>query len=320
MSGTHRDSDRPSPSTALQLSSLCGHLIRRCERIHTGIWLDEIGESVTSVQYGVLAALDDRPGIDQRLLSEIVALDKSSTADVVARLMRARWITRRRNADDGRRYELALTPAARAAFAQLVPEVGRVQDRLLEAVADGDRGDLLRGLRLIAGGAGAVGSPRADRRRSAPDVDYAATEVAALDVPGHHIRRAQQAHTAIWKAEFGRELTGPQYAVLHVLARSPHINQGTTCLLAAVDKSTGADIVDRLVRQGRIVRHRDPDDGRGNVLSLTDDAIRLAEQASPRVEAVQHRLLAPITVSDRDEFVRLLQRVAYAGMALDAFL
>ena len=61
-----------------------GYLIRRAQQLHAALWLREVG--ITSVQFGVLNVLALHPDIDQRTVGEHLGLDRSTIADLVARL------------------------------------------------------------------------------------------------------------------------------------------------------------------------------------------------------------------------------------------
>jgi DNA-binding MarR family transcriptional regulator len=289
------------PPGGVALSHICGHLIRRSQQVHNSLWVEEFADDLTSPQYGVLSVLAVRPGIDQGQLGELVSLDKSSTADVVARLAGRMWVSRERDPGDARRNVLALTPAAAIAFRHLVPMSQRVQERVLAPVPDDDRDGFLRSLRAVARFDAVATAGRSPSRPVA----------LRIDVPGHLIRRAQRVHTAYWAEIFDRELTGPQYAAMHVLAQWPDINQRQLGEAAALDKSTAADILDRLERRGWVVRHRDPADGRGKLLALSDEAAVIIDDLAPRVAEVQDALLSPLAPPRRDEFLRILALVAY---------
>jgi DNA-binding MarR family transcriptional regulator len=291
------------PPGGVTLPRICGHLIRRSQQVHNALWVEEFANDLTSPQYAVLSVLSVRPGIDQVRLGELVSLDKSSTADVVARLAGRMWVSRERDPEDARRNVLALTPAAAVAFRHLVPMSQQVQERVLRPVPTAARDGFLQSLRAVA---------RFDR---ALIIGRSPSQLVALhiDVPGHLIRRAQRIHTAYWAEIFDRELTGPQYAALHVLAQWPDINQRQLGEAAALDKSTAADIVDRLERRGWVVRHRDPADKRGKLLALSNEAAGIIDELAPRVAEVQDALLSPLGRAERDEFLRALALVAYAG-------
>lgn len=273
------------------LGGICGHLLRRAQQVHNALWLDAIGGDPTSPQYAALVAIAATPGLDQRGVAASSSIDTSSTMDVVARLVRGGWITREVDAADRRRHVLALTLRGGDDLKRLEGRVGDVQQRLLSPLAAADREEFVDLLSTIAGANSAPG---------------------ALHIPGHLLRRAQQLHTALFAAEFDRQLTGPQYAALQVLAAQPQLSQRELSDLAALDKSTAADLVQRLVRRGLVVRARDEHDGRLRVLSLAADARGTVAEYARRVETVQQQLLGPLDSAQRERFLGLLRPLAYA--------
>lgn len=94
---------------AVDLSTHPGHLTRRLQQAHTLLWSAMVSEETTSPQFAVLNALKEKPDIDQRTLSSLVHLDRSTIADLVARLVRRGLIARIRDPEDGRRNVLKLT-------------------------------------------------------------------------------------------------------------------------------------------------------------------------------------------------------------------
>ncbi|GAA3545816.1 hypothetical protein GCM10022222_31840 [Amycolatopsis ultiminotia] len=285
------------------LASVPGDLIRRSQRVHGRLWGELVSGELTGPQYAVLAVLGKVPDAEQQVVAELTSLDKSSTADVVARLMRKAWIARARDPADSRRYLLSLTSAAALALPTITPQVSAVQDALLAPVPAARREAFAAELAAVARLAEC--RPFTHREDRIP--------VLALTAPGHLIRCAQQVHTAFWAEELADRLTGPQYAVLHVVAAHPGINQRRLGELAALDKSTTADVVRRLAGKGRLDRERDPGDGRGRILRLTGNAVQWLAEIHPRVAAVQQRLLDVLPPDDRAAFVGDLARVAFGG-------
>lgn len=129
--------------------------------------------------------------------------------------------------------------------------------------------------------------------------------------PGHLLRRAQQVHTDYWSREVHEGVTGPQYATLVAVAGWPEVDQKLAGELASLDKSTIAGVVSRLEKKGWLTRRRDPQDGRRRLLMLTDSAHARLPALTLDAEQVQQLLLAPLSASDRPDFVSLLQRVAF---------
>ncbi|NKQ52266.1 MarR family transcriptional regulator [Amycolatopsis sp. K13G38] len=258
---------------------------------------------LTGPQYAVLSTLAAFPDADQQRVARLASLDKSSAADVVARLVRKAWIQRERSQEDARRYTLSLTPAASIALSSITPQVSAVQDALLAPLPKTRRKAFVQELVAVAR---RTTSELAGSRQSV----YPVVELAA---PGHLIRCAQQVHTTYWAEIMEGRLTGPQYAVLHVAARWPRINQTRLGELAALDKNSTTDIANRLVRRGWLDRDKDPADGRGRILSLSKAAAQWLDDVHPRIELVQQRLLEPLSPAARTGFLRDLSRMAFEG-------
>ncbi|GAA5162555.1 MarR family winged helix-turn-helix transcriptional regulator [Amycolatopsis dongchuanensis] len=304
---TTRGRERPSAgvksSEPARLVSIPGYLIRRSQAVHNSLWGELVPGDLTGPQYAVLSVLAAFPQSDQQRVVRLASLDRSSGADVVARLVRKAWIERSRSPEDARRYLLTLTQAASIALSSITPRVKAVQDALLAPLRASRRAAFVTELAAVARVA-------AGELRGAPQDAFPVLELA---VPGHLIRCAQQVHTAYWAEIMDGRLTGPQYAVLHVVGRWPGINQRRLGELAALDSSTTTDIVNRLAGRGWITREKDPADGRGRILTLTRDALASLKGIHPKVELVQQRLLEPLRPRERTEFLRDLARVAFEG-------
>lgn len=274
------------------LAETPGYLIRRAQQVHNTLWAERLTPTVTPPQFSVLTALSRESGVDQRRLGELASLDKSSVADVVARLTAQRWIERDRDPRDARRNLLRLAPAAEIAVRHLSPVVQEVQKRLLAPLDDSESASFLTALAVVAR---VDGLPVATPLRSA----------------GHLIRCAQQVHTALWGEAFGGELTGPQCAVLFVISGIPEIGQKHLGELAALDRSTAADLISRLESRGWVRRDRSPSDARVRRLVLTDEGREVVDRTGPGVQPVQERLLSPLDPADRASFMDRLRRIAF---------
>ena len=295
-----------SDAPILALQEAPGHLIRRSQQRHTLLWSHEFNGDLTGPQYAVVSAIGADSGLDQRAVGRRASLDKSSTADIVARLEGLGWLRFAKDAADGRRKSLRLTPLARTALGEVTHRAGRVQERLLAPLAPGTIEAFVAALRLVA-------------YSGEPPVDGRAVEQVLLlgNTPGHLIRRAQQVHTVAWSKEVGTTLTAPQYAVLSALWAHPEgIDQTAGAELASVDKSSMADIVARLVKRGWVVRTRDPADARRRLLALTDPVRDELLELTPAVQRVQDQLLEPLSsIAARRRFLRGLRLLAFADDA-----
>ena len=296
------DPDGPADrSQVLPLDTTCGHLIRRAQQVHTALWSAELNGDLTGPQYALLSALSQEAGLDQRSAGRLASLDKSTTADVVARLERNGWVSRDRDPADGRRNTLSLTRVARAALVDVTARVQIVQRRLLEPLDQAGRAAFVQLLGRVAYGGTPAGDDRGDEALVLP----------LSTTPGHLVRRAEQVHATLWAGHVADRVTPSQYALLAALAASPDIDQTAAGEMASLDKSSTADIVGRLVRRDWIVSTRDPADGRRKLLALSPTAVAGLATVTPAVRSVQRELLAPLPVAEQDDLVELLHRVAY---------
>ena len=135
----------PLPDRGLALQAEPGHLIRRAHQLAVSTFHDTHGRQVTPVQYALLRALQDTPGIDQVTLADKVALDTSTTADIATRLEAKGWIVR--ELLPRRQRALRLTADGEAVLADMLPRVHPMYSRLLEPLEPQERDEFLRLLR-----------------------------------------------------------------------------------------------------------------------------------------------------------------------------
>jgi DNA-binding MarR family transcriptional regulator len=121
-----------------------GHLLRRAQQLHVAVWLRDVCTETTSVQFAALTVLDQRPGDSQRDLGRALDLDRSTIADLVARMVRRGLIERERDEDDRRRNLLQLTAAGRDELARLRPRVEAIEPTLTAGLSPSERDQLRR--------------------------------------------------------------------------------------------------------------------------------------------------------------------------------
>ncbi|MFJ2160528.1 MarR family winged helix-turn-helix transcriptional regulator [Streptomyces sp. NPDC087856] len=288
---------------SLPFESTVGHLLRRAQQRHTALWTAEFGGELTGPQYAVLSVLKSQNALDQRVLGEATSLDKSTVADVIARLERHQWVARQTDPADARRNLVTLTAPARAALLSLTAQAGTVQEQLLSAVPGAQQSRLVELLALIAY-SGTV------------PIEQSAYGVLPLPTtPGHLLRRAEQLHGAVWADLVGASVTPSQFALLCAISSVPGASQAEASTLASLDKSSGADIVARLSRRGLLTFDRDARDARRKVVHLSPAGVDLLAETSPVVSAVQDRLLDPLSGPDeREALVSGLRTIAYAEL------
>lgn len=109
-----------------------GHLVRRAHQIAVALFMSELAtEDVTPVQFAILNAVMDTPGVDQVTLANRVAFDAATSGSVIGRLEAKAWIRRESDQLDRRRKLLWLTPAGHEATLQMKRTVEQVQEKIL---------------------------------------------------------------------------------------------------------------------------------------------------------------------------------------------
>lgn len=88
---------------------------------------------MTRAQWGILIHLENKPGLNQKELSDILEVEPISVARLVDRLARAGLVERRADSRDRRVWRLHLLPAA----APLMSEINRQRQQLSEFIVEG---------------------------------------------------------------------------------------------------------------------------------------------------------------------------------------
>jgi MarR family transcriptional regulator, temperature-dependent positive regulator of motility len=136
---------RAAARSAKALYDEPGHLIRRAHQLAVSSFHETHGRDVTPVQYAVLRALQNEPGIDQVTLAQRVALDTSTTADIATRLESKGWVERMLLAR--RQRSLHLTAEGEAILSAMLPRVEPMYQLLLQGLSPEEQAELVRLLR-----------------------------------------------------------------------------------------------------------------------------------------------------------------------------
>lgn len=153
----------PPIASPIPLQAEPGHLIRRAHQLAVGTFAKTHGKQITPVQYAVLRALQDAPGMDQVTLADRVALDTSTTADIAARLDAKGWIVR--ELLPRRQRALRLTAEGEAVLAEMLPRVAPMYAQLLDALEPAERDEFLRLLRKFVH----LNTPAPEDQANTPD-------------------------------------------------------------------------------------------------------------------------------------------------------
>ncbi len=129
--------------------------------------------------------------------------------------------------------------------------------------------------------------------------------------PGHLLRRAQQRAVDLFVQAVGENgLRPPQFAVLVTVYQNPGLNQTHLVDRTGIDRSTIAEMIDRMVARGYVERKRDAADQRVNTLWATAAGIAALEACVDAAMAAQDRILAPVPPEKRAALLEALALLA----------
>lgn len=140
-------------TASFDLNAAPGHLIRRAHQISVAVFNEHLAAAdVTPVQFAILNALLDSPGVDQITLAKRVAFDPATSGSVIGRLESKGWVERRADAVDRRRKLLVLTPEGSQALLGMQRSVAAVQAHIVSPLTPAEQAQLLHLLRRLVAG------------------------------------------------------------------------------------------------------------------------------------------------------------------------
>ena len=139
------------------LSASPSHLMHRALQLALDIYAEEAGPGgVTQRQFAVLEAVSHRSGLTQTDLVRATGIDRSTLADLVARMTARGLLDRERSTIDARAKAVRLSAAGEAALEAARPRVEAADKRILALLPKGKRDGFLALLGELAGEADAA--------------------------------------------------------------------------------------------------------------------------------------------------------------------
>lgn len=106
-----RSTPGSSEPESYQLASSASHLLHRAEQLAADRFAKLVGDSITLRQFAVLAAIAERPGLSQNDLVRATGIDRSTLADMMARMEKRGWVVRSPSSSDARAKSVLLGQA-----------------------------------------------------------------------------------------------------------------------------------------------------------------------------------------------------------------
>jgi DNA-binding MarR family transcriptional regulator len=154
--------------TAKRAAASVGHLLHRAAQRALDLYAAEAGPgAVTQRQHAVLAAVAEKEGAAQADLVAATGVDRSTLADMVARMIDKGLLARERSALDARANAVRLTDAGREALDSIGPKTAAADAALLGLLPKGKREALLEALEILAAGEPAAKKVKAPKPEKA---------------------------------------------------------------------------------------------------------------------------------------------------------
>ena len=129
----------------------------------------------------------------------------------------------------------------------------------------------------------------------------------------HLLRRAQQFAMDLYDDETEADgLTARQLAVLYAVDQNDGVTQTKLVAQTGIDRSTLADMIERLGKRELIVRKRTEEDQRANSVKITATGRRALKAAQPAMQRADAALLETLPPKSRGELVKILNLLAQA--------
>ena len=149
MAKTKGKSGRAGEDSPLDQSP--SHLLHRVLQLALDLYSTETGpDGLTQRQYAVLTAVAHNPGLTQTDLVRSTGIDRSTLADMVARMISKGLLERERSSLDARANTVSLTDAGRAELSDAKPKVDAADKKILTLLPRGKRNSFIAGLRAFA--------------------------------------------------------------------------------------------------------------------------------------------------------------------------
>lgn len=128
------------------------HLLHRAQQVAADEFASRLSKSGLTVrQYAVLTAVSNHPGLTQSSLVQITGVDRSTLADLIARMQERGLVARDRLEQDGRAKAVTLTEAGRAALTASEAKAQAADEAILAMLPKGKRQVFLTLLQRISG-------------------------------------------------------------------------------------------------------------------------------------------------------------------------
>lgn len=142
---------RSAPATVFALNASPSHLLHRAQQAAADLHAAALGANgLTQRQFAVLAVLAAQDGVSQSELVVRSGIDRSTLAEMVARMETKGLTQRTKSMTDSRANSVTLTASGRAIYEAAMPKLADVDDAVLARLPAGKRAGFIELLTRLA--------------------------------------------------------------------------------------------------------------------------------------------------------------------------
>lgn len=136
---------------AYSLKNSPGHLLRRAQQYAHDLYSSAVGPNgPTPRQYEVLHVVANNEGLSQTDLVRHTGIDRSTLADMIARMMKKGLLSRKRTKEDARANAVSITAAGKRMLTSANAKVAKAEKSALGVLPKTQQGSFMKSLRSYA--------------------------------------------------------------------------------------------------------------------------------------------------------------------------
>lgn len=147
---------------AFNLKSSPGHLLRRAQQYAHDLYAAEVGaDGPTPRQFEVLHTVAQNEGLSQTDLVRQTGIDRSTLADMIARMIKKGHLSRQRTKDDARANAVSITASGKRVLQGAMNAVNKAESAALNVLPKAQQGGFMKALAAYAEALDAMGEQAA---------------------------------------------------------------------------------------------------------------------------------------------------------------
>ena len=136
---------------AYSLKNSPGHLLRRAQQYAHDLYSSSVGATgPTPRQYEVLHVVANNEGLSQTDLVRHTGIDRSTLADMIARMMKKGLLSRKRTKEDARANAVSITAAGKRMLTSANAKVAKAEKGALAVLPKTQQAAFMKSLRAYA--------------------------------------------------------------------------------------------------------------------------------------------------------------------------